>query len=78
MEKLHFTILNYTIDYSLHPKLFECTFCTLNYDFYYTLHPNINFLLTWMEKYDIMWKDLIVHILNLLKIKEKLYFTFLN
>ena len=57
--KWHFTTLNYTSNYTLHPKLFKCTFCILNYDFYYTLHPNINLLLTWMEKYDITRKDLI-------------------
>ena len=48
-EKLHFIILNYTLDYTLHPKLFkcpklfECTVCTLNYDTCYTLHLDISF-----------------------------------
>ena len=42
-EKLHFTILNYTLNYILHRKLFECTFCSLNYDPCYTLHPDVNF-----------------------------------
>ena len=37
------TILNYTPNYTLHPKLFECTFCTINYNPYYTLHYNVNF-----------------------------------
>ena len=42
-EKLHFIILNYTSYYTLHHKLFECTFCTLNYDSYYTLHLDVKF-----------------------------------
>ena len=41
--KLHFTTLNYTSDYTLHPKLFGCTFCTLNYDICYTLHLGLKF-----------------------------------
>ena len=41
--KLHFTTLNYTLDYTLHTKLFECSICTLNYDTCYTLHPDISF-----------------------------------
>ena len=41
--KLHFTILNYTPDYTLHPKLFECTLSTLNYHTYYTLHSDVSF-----------------------------------
>ena len=41
--KLHFTILNYAINYTLHPKLFECIVCILNYDYCYTLHPNVSF-----------------------------------
>ena len=43
MGKLHFTTLNYALDYTLHPKLFECTIYTLNYDNCYTLHPNVSF-----------------------------------
>ena len=43
MGKLHFTTLNYTPDYTLHPKLFECTLCTLNYYTNDTLHPDISF-----------------------------------
>ena len=31
-----------------------------------------------MKKYDIMWNDPIAPLLNLLKIKKKLYFTILN
>ena len=37
------TTLNYTPSYILHPKIFECTFCTLNYDYCYILHPNVKF-----------------------------------
>ena len=40
---LHFTTQNYTSNYTLHHKLFECKFCTLNYDICYTLHIDINF-----------------------------------
>ena len=43
LGKLHFTTLNYASDYTLHPKLFECTVCTLNYDLCYILHPDISF-----------------------------------
>ena len=35
-------------------------------------------ILTWMEKYGTMWKDLIVHLLNSLKTNEKLHFTTLD
>ena len=38
--KLHFTTLNYALDYTLHPKLSDSTFCTLNY---HTLHPGVIF-----------------------------------
>ena len=31
------------IFYTLHPKFFECTFCTIKYDTCYTLHPDIKF-----------------------------------
>ena len=43
MGKLHFTTLNYTLDYTLHHKLFECTICTINYDTYYILYSNVSF-----------------------------------
>ena len=43
LGKLHFTILNYTINYTLYPKLFEYTFCIINYDSCYTLHPDVKF-----------------------------------
>ena len=42
--KLHFITLNYTLNYTLHPKFFKCMFCTLNYDSCYTLHPDIKFV----------------------------------
>ena len=48
-KKLHFTILNYTLDYTLHPKLFECTFYTLNFNIYYILHPKITFTIILIE-----------------------------
>ena len=41
--KLHLTTLNNTLDYILHHKLFEYTFCTLKYDSCYTLDPNVKF-----------------------------------
>ena len=40
---MHFTTLNYTPNFTLHPKLFKCTFCILNYDHCYTLHHNVKF-----------------------------------
>ena len=33
LEKLYFTTLNYTPDYTLHPQLLECMFCTLKLEF---------------------------------------------
>ena len=50
-KKLYFIILNYTLNYTLYPKLFECTFCILNYDYCYALHPDVKLRmpLTWME-----------------------------
>ena len=41
--KLHFTTLNYALDYTLHPKLYDCTLCTLNYYTYHALHPDVIF-----------------------------------
>ena len=43
LEKLHFTTLNYIINYTLYLKLFEYIFYTINYDSCYTLHPDIKF-----------------------------------
>ena len=45
-EKLHFTTLDYTPNYTLHPKLFGCTFCTLIYHICYTLHQMLILLLS--------------------------------
>ena len=50
LEKLHFTTLNYILDYSLHHKLFDCMFCTSNYDHYYNLHPDVKFAINLDEK----------------------------
>ena len=44
LRKLYFTTLNYTLNYTLHLKFFECMFCTLNYNFCYTLHSDIKFV----------------------------------
>ena len=41
--KLYFITLNYSLNYTLHHKLFEYMFCTLNYDYCYTLHPDVKF-----------------------------------
>ena len=43
LGKLRFTNLNYTSDYTLHPKFFKCMFFILNYDPYYTLHLDVKF-----------------------------------
>ena len=43
-RKLHITTLNYTLDYTLYSKLFECTFYTLNYDPCYISHHDIKFI----------------------------------
>ena len=42
----------------------------------YTL--TLSFLLTWIEKYGTTLKDIIAHLLNTLKTKDKLHFTNLN
>ena len=44
-EELHFIALNYTSDYTLHHKLFKCTFCILNYNPCYTLLPDVKFVI---------------------------------
>ena len=44
--KLHFTTLNYALCYTLHLKLFECTFCTLNYHTNHILHLGVTFAIT--------------------------------
>ena len=36
LGKLHFTILNYAVGYTLHHKLFECILCSL--------HPKLSHL----------------------------------
>ena len=40
---MHFITLNYTLNYTLHPKLFNCALYTLNYHTYHTLHPDVIF-----------------------------------
>ena len=49
-RKLHFTALNYISDYTLHSKLFKCTFCTINYDHCHILHPDVKFSVNFDEK----------------------------
>ena len=44
--KLHFTILNYALCYTLYLKLFERTLYTLNYHTNHTLHPAVTFAVT--------------------------------
>ena len=81
-RKLCFTILNYTLCYTLHHKLFECTFCILNYVPFILCTPMWSLLLTLIKKkkknYDTTQKNLIAHLLNALKTKYKLHFTTLN
>ena len=43
LGKLHFTTLNYALDYTLQPKLFKHILCTLNYHTYNTLYPGVTF-----------------------------------
>ena len=40
---MHFITLNYALDYILHPKLSDCTFCMLNYHIYHILYPSVIF-----------------------------------
>ena len=56
MEKLHFTILNYALDYTLHPKLSDCTVCTLKYHIYHTLHPCVIFA--------VIFNKILLHVTN--------------
>ena len=56
MEKLHFTILNYALDYTLHPKLSDCTLCTLKYHIYHTLHPCVIFA--------VIFNKILLHVTN--------------
>ena len=60
--KLHFTTLNYTLCYTLHPKLFECTFWSLNYDSCYTLHPTIKFAVNFDENLKFKMQSVIKNI----------------
>ena len=78
-QKLHFTSLNYIPKYTLHYKLFECTFYNINYNSCYTLHVNIKFFVNLDEKnMSLHEKNLIVHLFNPLKTNEKLHFIILN
>ena len=77
MVELHFTTLNFILDYTLHPKFFECTFFTLNYDRCYNLHPDIKFAVNLDGK---VWHHVkkLVPLPNPLKANKKLHFTTLN
>ena len=76
--KWHFTTLNNTSNYTLHSKLFECTFCTLHYDSCYTLHPDINFIVNLDGKVWHHMKILNWPLPNALKTKNKLHFITLK
>ena len=52
-EKLYFITLNYILCYTLHLKIFKCTFSTLNYDPCYNLPHNVKFAVNLSGKYDI-------------------------
>ena len=56
--KLYFTTLNYAPNYTLHPKLFECTFCTLNY---HTLHSKLSHFAPWCN-FAIMFDRMLLHV----------------
>ena len=43
-KEIIFYHFNYTPNYTLNHKLFECMFCTLNYDLCYTLLSDIKFV----------------------------------
>ena len=75
LEKLYFTIINYTSNYILHHKFLKCTIYTLNYISCYTLHFAINYAII-LD--DIIWKNPIASLFNPLKINEKLHFTTIN
>ena len=55
-RKLHFTTINYVLNYTLHPKLSNCTLCTLNYHTYHTLHPGVIFA--------IIFNRIMLHVTN--------------
>ena len=54
--KLHFTILNYVLDYTLHHKLSDYTLCTLNYHTYHTLHHGVIFA--------VIFNRILLHVTN--------------
>ena len=62
----------------MQPKLFEYTICTQTVIPVTLCTPTSSLLLTWNEKYGITWKNLIVPLLNALKIIYKLKFTTRN
>ena len=78
-----FTTQNYTLNYTLHHKLFECKFCTLNYNICYTMRSDINFTClmviysTWLAHEfcldDTKLKDQKHHFPNQLKTKTSLF-----
>ena len=63
-RKLYFITLNYVIYYTLHPKLFECTFYTINYDPCYTLHTNVKFGVNLNENSKFMVHNVIRNIVS--------------
>ena len=44
LEKLHFTILRYTLIYTWHHELSKCMITTLNYNLCVSLHPTVNWV----------------------------------
>ena len=57
LKKLHFTTLNYALDYSLHHKQSDCTLCILNYHTYHTLHLDVIFA--------VIFNKILLHVTNM-------------
>ena len=78
-KKLYLTTLNYSSNYTLHPRLFVCTFCTINYDYCYTLHYHIKFVVNLDVEvwYHVKWFNCL-YFQSLKNKKQKLHFITLN
>ena len=74
--ELHFIILNYIPDFTLHHKLFKCTFYILNYDHCYTLHLDVKFAVNLDKKVWHHVKRLNCLSSQFLKSKEEITFIY--
>ena len=76
MEELHFTILNYILEYILFSKFFKCILCILNYDTCYILYLNVKFTINLDRNVWHHVKRPNCHSSQSLKNKEKIIFYY--